>query len=154
LANREQRIGNRETAFPPKPGARHPERENSATESETRSSPVRVAPAVLAEIAQEAVLAVPGVARLAPRSWRGVGRLFGREQNGVSLRMDDQGVSLGIHVVVAADANMRAVAEQVQRDVARSIRDLAGMQLQRLDVIVADVDFGPESSVEKPAEGS
>lgn len=154
MANKKQRVGNRATASLPEPDARHAGRENSAAESEARSAPVRVAPAVLAEIAQEAALAVPGVARLAPCSWRGVGRLFGREQDGVSLRMDDQGVSLDIHVVVAAAANIRAVAEQVQRDVARSIRDLAGMQLQRLDVIVADVDFGPESSVEKPTEGS
>jgi uncharacterized alkaline shock family protein YloU len=117
---------------------------------------VRVAPTVLIDIAREAALAVPGVARLATLPRVGVGRLFGRvhAQEGVRLRLADDGVAIDIHVVVSADASMPSVAGEVQRDVARSIHDLAGVKLQRLDVIVEDVSFGTRSTLEQTAERS
>jgi len=105
-------------------------------------SAVRVAPTVLIEVAQEAAKAVPGVARLASPSQEGMNRLLGRlrMQEGVRLRTDGQGVSLSVHVVATASASLPMLAKQVQCDVARSVQELAGAQLQRLDVVIEDVD--------------
>jgi len=117
---------------------------------------VRVAPAVLIDIAREATLAVPGVVRLRTLPRVGVGRLFGRTyaQDGIRLRLEDDGAALDIHVVVSGDASMPSVAGEVQRGVARSIHDLAGVKLERLDVVVEDVSFGTGSSSERTAERS
>ncbi len=116
-----------------------------------QTSTLHVAPNVLMGLAREAALAVPGVARLESRPLKNVERLLGRShaQEGIHLQINDRTVRLHLYLVVASDVSILAVARQVQRDVSRAMEGLAGIQLEALDVIVEDVDFGsprlPES---------
>ncbi len=108
-----------------------------------QTSTLHVAPNVLVGLARAAALAAPGVVRLESRPLENMERLLSRSyaQEGVHLQINDRTVRLHLHVVVAANASIPAVARQVQRDVARAMEGLAGIQLEALDVIVEDVDF-------------
>lgn len=65
--------------------------------------------------------------------------------NGVVLDIDDNQVSLDLYLVVKPNTNMRAVSEDVQHAVKRSIEDLVGMDVTRIGVHVEDVDYSSTS---------
>jgi len=108
-----------------------------------KTTTLHVAPNVLVGLAREAALAVPGVIRLESHPLENMERLLGRSyaHNGIHLQMNDQAVRVHLHVVVSPNVSVPAVARQVQRDVARAMEGLAGIQLEALDVTVEDVDF-------------
>ncbi|NOZ04782.1 MAG: Asp23/Gls24 family envelope stress response protein [Chloroflexi bacterium] len=108
-----------------------------------KATTLHVAPNVLVDLAREAALAVPGVSRLESRPLENMERLLGRSYSheGIHLQMNGRAVRLHLHLVVSSDVSIPAVARQVQRDVARAMEGLAGIQLEALDITVEDVDF-------------
>jgi uncharacterized alkaline shock family protein YloU len=109
-----------------------------------------IAPGVLVTIAQLTTLGVPGVVRLAPPP-TGINRWLRRTTGeGVILGIEDNCVSVELHLVLTHDVNVREVSRKVQQEVARAIEDMVGMQVDRIDVHIEDIDF---EDAERSGEG-
>ncbi len=113
---------------------------------------VTIAPGVLLTIARLATLDVPGVVRMGSIPG-GVERLLRRvpSANGVQIAVDEGGaVTAHIYVVADASVNLREMSTQIQKSVARSIRELLGMTVASVNVHIEDVDFVPTAEA-KPS---
>lgn len=107
-----------------------------------------IAPAVLNTIARLATLGIPGVSRLATPGIPGVARIdkagkFGATvEDGVLVFVEDDSlVYIDVYIVVDAEENVRLVAEHVQTQVSRAIREMAGMEVAKVDVHITDIDL-------------
>ncbi len=112
---------------------------------ETRRNPndqVTVSPEVLLTIARLSTLRVEGVARMSNVPG-GVNRLWKRTPaaQGVQILVDGQTVNVDLFIVTHGDANMREVSHTVQRDVARAVRQIVGMEVKAVNVHIDDVVF-------------
>ncbi len=103
---------------------------------------VTIAPGVLIMIARMATLGVKGVVRMGSTSG-GVNRLRRRipSAEGVQIDISDDIVTAHLYVVADATANLREMCVEVQKAVARSIRELLGMKVESVNVHVEDVAF-------------
>jgi uncharacterized alkaline shock family protein YloU len=101
-----------------------------------------IAPDVLLTIARLSTLAIPGVSRLSPIRG-GVNRLFRRNpaHQGVRIRVEDNLVDADIFVILNAGHNIRQVSRDIQREVARSIIKMVGMEVGTINVHIEDIDF-------------
>ncbi len=100
-----------------------------------------IAPDVLVSIAQLAALSVEGVSHLTsvPRE---VNTLFKRGlSEGVDLAVEDNYVYADLYVVLKRDVNVREVSHSIQNAVARSISEMVGMEVGKVNVHVEDIDF-------------
>jgi len=105
-----------------------------------------IAPGVLITIARLTTLSVPGVAAIASVSG-GVNRLFRRGSGeGVHIEVDEDAVSVDLYLILARNTNVREVSRKVQAEVGRAIEDMVGMQVQRIDVHIEDIDYDYEVS--------
>lgn len=103
---------------------------------------VTIAPGVLLTITRMATLSVAGVVRMGTTPG-GVDRLFRRvpAANGVQLAIDEGTVTAHLYVVADAAANLRDMSVNIQKGVARSIRELLGMKVESVNVHIEDVCF-------------
>jgi uncharacterized alkaline shock family protein YloU len=100
-----------------------------------------IAPGVLVTIARLTALSVPGVAGMAP-SPPGVSRLLRRGYGeGVELRVEDGSVSVDLYLVLERDTNVREVSRNVQKEVARAIEEMVGMEARQVDVHIEDIHY-------------
>jgi uncharacterized alkaline shock family protein YloU len=100
-----------------------------------------IAPGVLLTIARLTTLGIRGVHDLAPTP-AGVNRLFRRGVGeGVVISVEDNNVSVELHLILKQDTNVREVSRKVQLEVARAIEELVGMQVGRIDVHIEDIRF-------------
>ncbi len=116
------------------------------TELYTDSGKTTIAPEVLLTIARLATLDVPGVSRMSPVPG-GVNRLFKRgfgEGVRIDIR-DDDTVYADLYIILENDINIRDVSRLVQHRVARSISDMVGMQVGRVNIHIEDIDYPVES---------
>lgn len=100
-----------------------------------------VSPEVLVSIAMLATLGVEGVSRLtsAPRD---VKTLFKKGlSEGVGLTVEDNVVFYDIYVILKKDVKVREVCRQIQTQVSRSISEMVGMEIGRVNIHVEDIDF-------------
>ncbi|GAB4447932.1 MAG: hypothetical protein Kow0070_22440 [Anaerolineales bacterium] len=105
-----------------------------------------VAPDVLVAIAKMAALGVPGVSRMADVSG-GVNRLFKRGvHDGVRIEVEDNVVTASLYLILKQDVNIREVSRDVQAQVARAIHEMIGMDVDRIDIHVEDIDYDEEVS--------
>ena len=105
-----------------------------------------IAPGVLITIARLTALGVPGVAMIASIPG-GVNRLFRRGSGeGVRIEVDEDAVSVDLYLILARNTNVREVSRKVQAEVGRAIEDMVGMQVQRIDVHIEDIDYEYEVS--------
>lgn len=114
----------------------------------TDSGKTTIAPEVLLTIARLATLDVPGVSRMSPVPG-GVNRLFKRgfgEGVRIDIR-DDDTVYADLYIILENDINIRDVSRLVQHRVARSISDMVGMQVGRVNIHIEDIDYPVESEV-------
>jgi uncharacterized alkaline shock family protein YloU len=81
---------------------------------------------------------VPGIARLgsAPLA------RMSRRNEGVALRIANDGVSADCYVVAKPDANLLELGMATQATVAAVIRELAGMTVHEVNVYIQDVEAG------------
>lgn len=109
---------------------------------------VTVSPEVLLTIARLSALRVDGVSQMSIAPG-GVDRLFKRTPSaeGVQILVDGQTVNVDLFIVTNAKANMREVSQSVQREVARAMRQIVGMEVKAVNVHIDDVIFTP------PVEG-
>lgn len=103
---------------------------------------VTIAPGVLLTIARLATLDVPGVVRMGSTPG-GVDRLFRRvpAANGVQILVDNGTVVAHLYIVADAAASLRDMGIQIQKSVARSIREILGMKVESVNVHIEDVAF-------------
>lgn len=100
-----------------------------------------MAPGVLVTLAKLTALSVPGVAAMAPLPG-GVNRLFRRGvAEGVQIEVDETCVCIDLYLILKQDTNVRDVSRKVQAEVARSIEEMIGMQVTRVDVHIEDIDY-------------
>jgi uncharacterized alkaline shock family protein YloU len=116
------------------------------TNQYTDSGKTTIAPEVLLTIARLTTLDVPGVSRMSPVPG-GVNRLFKRgfgEGVRIDIR-DDDTVYADLYIILENDVNIRDVSRLVQHRVARSISDMVGMQVGRVNIHIEDIDYPMES---------
>ncbi len=114
---------------------------------ETIPGRIIIAPQVLRDIVHQTIAQIPGVARLAPVRV-GPWSLSG----GVRLTVIEDRVRIDLALVVRPDVPFREIARQVQEEVARAIRDLTGLEVAAVNVLIADVEV--EERGPSPASGS
>jgi uncharacterized alkaline shock family protein YloU len=103
---------------------------------------VTIAPGALLTIVRLATVEVPGVIRMGSTPG-GVDRLLRRvpSASGVQISIEDGIVTAHLYVVADAATNLREMSVQIQKSVARSIRDLLGMKVESVNVHIEDVEF-------------
>jgi uncharacterized alkaline shock family protein YloU len=104
-----------------------------------------IAPDVLVSIARLTALSVPGVSRLANVSG-GVNGLFKRHPNeGVQITVENNTVYADIFVVLKRDVNVREVGRSIQHQITRSISEMVGMEVGKVNIHIEDIDYSTES---------
>jgi Uncharacterized protein conserved in bacteria len=100
-----------------------------------------IAPEVLVSIAQLAALSVEGVSHLTPVP-RDVNTLFKKGMTeGVDVSVEDNFVYVDLYVVLNRDFNVREVSHNIQNQVSRSISEMVGMEVGRVNIHVEDIAF-------------
>ena len=100
-----------------------------------------IAPNVLLTIARLTTLNVEGVSGLSEVPG-GFNRLFRRNlQKGVRVRVEDNLVDVDLHVVMEKNINVREVSRTIQRDVARAISEMVGMEVGHINIHIEDIEF-------------
>jgi uncharacterized alkaline shock family protein YloU len=78
-------------------------------------------------------------------------RLFKRSQSeGVVIDVRDDLVFADLYLILANNVNIRDVGRNVQREVARAISEMVGMQVGRVNIHVDDIDYS-EGAEELPS---
>lgn len=102
---------------------------------------ITIAPAVLIMIAQQAALETEGVAHMGTIPVAMDRLLHGKlAADGVALEIDDNHVTVVLHIVVNPGVNMREVGRAVQRNTTRAIQELVGMEVTSVNVHIEDVN--------------
>ena len=105
------------------------------------SGKTTIAPEVLISIAQLATVSVEGVSRLTAGPVE-VNRLFKKGSSRcVNVTIEDNVVYTDLYVILKKDVNVRDVCKTIQNQVARSINEMVGMEVGRVNVHVEDIDF-------------
>lgn len=100
-----------------------------------------IAPEVLVSIAQLATMSVEGVSRLTP-SPREVNTLFKKGlSSGVNITVEGNVVYTDLYVIIKKNYNVREVCRSIQNQVSRSINEMVGMEVGRVNVHVEDIDY-------------
>lgn len=103
---------------------------------------ITIAPAVLITIASHAATGVSGVANVAPVPVNAARLLRGNPMgSGVVIELDDQKVGIDLYLIVNPDVSMKDISREVQQAVKRSIEELVGMEVTRVNVHIEDVAY-------------
>ena len=111
---------------------------------ETRSpGKTTIAPEVLLTISNLTALGVEGVSRMSARPG-GVNRLVRRGQlhNGVQIEITGNKVDAQLYVVIEKNLNIREISRTIQKEVARAISEMVGMQVGEINIHIEDIDYG------------
>ena len=110
---------------------------------------ITIAPSVLITIARQAAVDVKGVARMGTIPIDVTHLLKGNPMgSGVVLELEEGKVSIELYLIVKPGVNMRDVSREVQQSVTRSIQELVGMAVLKVNVHIEDVDFAPDDRPE------
>lgn len=100
-----------------------------------------IAPDVLTQIARLTTLGIEGVADLAPIP-TSVDRLFLKNANeGVLVEIAENMVNVEIHILVKKDVNIRDICREIQTQVSRSISEMVGMEIGKINIHVENVVY-------------
>lgn len=106
-----------------------------------RHGKTTIAPEVLMTIIRMTVLSVPGVTRLAPAT-PDVERWFTKTiGDGIKIVIDGNLVTVDVYVVLSDNQNVKEVCHAIQNKVSRSISEMVGMDVGKINVHVEDIDF-------------
>ncbi len=104
-----------------------------------------VSPDVLVEIARMATLNVEGVSAMAPVSG-GVNRFFRRGiVDGVRITIEEDAVYTDLYVILQNNVNIRDVSRRIQKEVSRTIQEMVGMDIGKVNIHIEDIDFNTET---------
>ncbi len=104
---------------------------------------VTIAPEVLVTIARLTTLKTPGVARLGSGSFGGINRVLPRgvAKDGVKIQVENEGVTVELHVIARHDANMLELGQRIQSSISRAIAEMVGMKVNAVNVYIEDVEL-------------
>ncbi len=104
-----------------------------------------IAPEVLLTIARLSALRVPGVSRMSAVP-PNMNRLFkSRQTEGVVIEIQDDVVFADLYLILKSELNIRDISRNIQREVARAISEMVGMQVGRVNIHVEDIDYSEET---------
>ncbi len=68
--------------------------------------------------------------------------MFRRGSNeGVRISVENNTVYADLYVIVKKDVNIRDVSRMIQYQVARSISEMVGMEVGRVNIHIEDIDY-------------
>jgi uncharacterized alkaline shock family protein YloU len=102
---------------------------------------VTVSPGALKAIAHMSARGVTGVKSVGQVHSTRAAMLRGRTGGGVNLVNQDGVITGDMFLTVKAGFNVREVCREVQKQVARALQEMAGMNVARLDIHVEDIDY-------------
>ena len=112
---------------------------------------VKVHESVVASIIRKATCSVPGVIRLAGNmlvdniaEFVGSNKVLDRS---INIEMGENAVNVEVRIIVAYGVFVPDVARAVQTTVTAEIFKITGMQVPRIDVVIADLEDPPEEDV-------
>ena len=87
------------------------------------------------------------IVQMTANDTKGISRIYSSSaNNGVKLKIADGTVSADIYVVLDSNcSNAIEVCNNLQRKIARAVKDMVGMQVGCLNIHVEDIDY-PEAS--------
>jgi uncharacterized alkaline shock family protein YloU len=100
-----------------------------------------ISPEVLVSITLLATMGVEGVSRMiaGPRDMK---TLFKKGlAEGVCLTLEDNIVFTDVYVILKKGVKVRDVCRQIQNQISRSISEMVGMEVGRVNVHVEDIDY-------------
>lgn len=100
-----------------------------------------IAPDVLLSIARLTALSVPGVSRLSEAPGDVNHFLNPKLPSGVKVAVENNSVYIDLYLNFQKDVNVRDVSHAVQKQVARAITEMVGMDIGKVNVHVEDIDY-------------
>lgn len=102
---------------------------------------VTIAPGVLHTIVRTATLSVEGVKQTT--STPSIDRWLRRTtaDDGILIEVDDDGVKVVVYLLVDANYNLHDTCQRVQQEIARTIKEYAGMNVVSVSIHIEDVRF-------------
>ena len=117
----------------------NPETGDSMNTNEELIGTTTVDPDVILTIIRLAALGVPGVCRMASGP-AGIDDLVKKYYSeGVKIDVEDHTVYVDLYLVLFRDVDLRTTARKIQKEVVRSIEDLVGMNVGRVDIHIEDI---------------
>lgn len=119
-------------------------------EAESKLGTVTIAPEVLLTIVRQTALSVDGVVRLHGKWPENIGQLLGIQTaaEGIAVHIEEGALIIDVHIVARPDAQMVALGRELQEAICRSIEDIAGLDINAINVHIEDVDIEPERETE------
>ncbi len=110
-------------------------------ENGTELGSVQIHNSVIAAIAREAALKIPGVVELSGGLVDGLAGMIGKKSSdrGIRVEHQDTAVSLELHVVLEFGTRIPHVAWQVQTEVRASVEKMTGKPVKAVNVIVQGI---------------
>ncbi len=110
-------------------------------ENGTELGSVQIHNSVIAAIAREAALKIPGVVELSGGLVDGLAGMIGKKSSdrGIRVEHQDSSVSLELHVVLEFGTRIPHVAWQVQTEVRASVEKMTGKPVKAVNVIVQGI---------------
>ena len=107
-------------------------------EEGTELGAIRIHNSVIAAIARLAALKVPGVVEMSGSFAEGLASMVSKASfdHGIKVDMEDQKISLDLHIVIAFGVRIPQVAWRIQNDVRKAIEDMTGKKVGQINVIV------------------
>lgn len=141
----------------PENAARNANTEDSAGQNTAFSGAVRVHESVLSSIVRKSTSSIPGVVRLAGNSFvDNIAEIVGSRRSfdrSVAIHLDGEIIRrMEIRIVAVYGAFLPDIAREVQRKVFEDVTNLTGMTIDKLDVVVMDVDDPDTVAVEAEPE--
>ena len=102
-----------------------------------------VAPTVLLSVARLTTLQVKGVAGLSPHP-AGLNTLLQRNAHmvdGVRVKLTNGHVHIDLYVILKDGVNFRQVSQEIQKQVARAITEMVGLEAKQINVHIEDISF-------------
>ena len=122
--------------------------EEQTTDTTRPPGRTTIAPDVLLTIARLTTLGVKGVYQMAPIPG-GVSWISKRHQaDGIRIEIEDNRVYAEIYVILENGFNVREVSRNIQHDIARSITEMVGMDVGRVNIHIENIYFPTESEAE------
>ena len=114
------------------------------------SGTVKVHESVIASIVRKAACAVPGVVRLAESSLvDNLAEIVGSKKmydRAISINMGDNSVQVEIKVILAYGTHIPEIAEAIQLAVIGEITKITGMQVNKVNVVIIDLEEEQDQS--------
>lgn len=109
----------------------------------TTAGNLKISEDVIASVAALAAKEVGGVASLAPGPLALRELLHGPGQGkSITVALDSDSAELDVYVVLRSGARIQETAAQIQSSVKESVQNMTGLTVKRVNVHVADIDFG------------